>query len=122
MATTGDIFRLDPIVRELGRLLFALVTRELPGENSWTLALLDARFDEQGGFITKIRVNCANGEVVSPSMPTDITLQLIELNSIRPTGQDRWYGFKLEVTNASACEVKFDYDPACADDPDFFNS
>src|SRR6478672_6056526 len=98
MATAGDIFRIDPIIHELARLLFDLTERELPEENTWASALLDVRFDEQGGFADKIRVSRTNGEAVSLSTPTDITLQLIELNNIRPAGNDRWYGFKLELT------------------------
>ena len=122
MATTNDIFRINPIIHELARLLFAHVNRELSEENAWASTLLDARFDEQGGFSSKIRVTRTNGEVVSLVTPTDTTLQLIELNGVRPAGIDRWYGFKLELTAAGACEVNFNYDPACANDPDFFTS
>jgi hypothetical protein len=122
MATSDDIFRINPIIRELARLLFAHVNRELPEAKAWASAFLDVRFDEQGGFAYKIRVTHTNGEVVSLCLPTDVTLQLIELNTVRPTGKDRWYAFKLELTASGACEVNFNYDTACTDDPSFFTS
>lgn len=121
MATADDIFRVDPIIRELGRLLFALANSERPGD-AWDTVLLDVRFDEQGGFISKIRTNLENGEVASISTPKDISLQLIELNAARPVGQHRWHGFKLEVTATGDCQVDMNYDPACTDDPDFLSS
>jgi hypothetical protein len=122
MASADDIFRLDPIIHRIGELLFALTTQELPKGRIWTTSLLDVRFDESGGFSDKIRVTCKNAEVVSLSMPTELTLQLIELGNARPKGQDRWYGFKFEVTSAGSCQVDLNYDPACANDPDFFAS
>jgi hypothetical protein len=122
MATADDLFRINPIIHELARLLFAHVDRELPAGNTWASAFLDVRFDERGGFVDKIRVTRTNGEVVSLSGPTEITLQLIELNAVRPAGEDRWYGFKLELTAAGACTGRMNYDPACTNDPDFFTS
>lgn len=121
MATADDIFRVGPIVRELGRLLFALASREMPGR-AWATAILDVRFDEQGGFINNIRAKGENGEAAGIGMTKDITLQLIELNDVRTAGQNRWYGFKLEVTATGECQVDLNYDPACTDDPDFFTS
>ena len=122
MATADDIFRLDPIIHRIAQLLFALTNQELPEGRSWTTSLLDVRFEDSGAFGYKIRVTCKNADVVGLNMPTEITLQLIELGNARPKGQDHWYGFKLEVTSAGSCQVDLNYDPACANDPDFFAS
>ena len=122
MATSDDIFRIEPITHELSRLLFSHVQQQLPADTVWVRALLDVRFEECGGFIMKLRVARTMGEALSLNVPTNISLQLIQLEGARPTGQDRWYGCKLEVTAAGACEVNFDYDPACSNDPHFFRS
>ncbi len=121
MATTDDLARIDPILRNIAKLLFTYVADNLK-VNVWENALLDVRFDEAGDFLNKIRVTRANGEVVSLSLPIAITHQLIELNGVRPSGKDRWHGLKLELTSEGECQIAFNYDPACANDPAFFAS
>lgn len=122
MTSIDDIFRLQPIIQALGKALFAHTNSAVPGESAWTGAVLDVRFDEQGKYASKIRATRASGEVVSLSEPADITAQLTELNNVRPTGETRWYGVKLNLTPAGKCNVGFNYDPTCASAPDFLAS
>jgi hypothetical protein len=122
VATIDDIFRLQPIIQALGRLLFEHTNRELSGENAWASAVLDVRYDEQGKYASKIRASRASGEVVGLSESPEITAQLIELNNVRPGGTARWYGLKLDVTPVGKCNVGLNYDAACANDPDFLAS
>ncbi|MBY0457501.1 MAG: hypothetical protein K2V38_09210 [Gemmataceae bacterium] len=122
MATADDVFRLNPIVHELARQLFALVNQEAPSDDEWTNVFLDVRFDGKGGFSSKIRATLTSGKIISLLTPTELTHQLLSLESARPAGKDRWFGCVLTVTAAGECEMKMNYDPNCAEDPAFFES
>lgn len=120
MATSDDLLGLNAHLRPL-----AEVVRDAAKAHgsAWVAAVLDARFDDRdGSFIDKVRVERADGSTGCPSLPVTATLQLIALGQARPAGPDRWHGLVLRVTAAGACEVRLNYDPACAEDGGFHQS
>jgi hypothetical protein len=120
MATLEDLSRLDTDLRPLAGVVQAAAAT---GGTAWVVAVLDARFsDRDGSFIYKIRVERADGSEGSVSLPVEGTIRLIALGQARPTGPDRWHGLLLRVTAEGACEIRLNYDPACAEDDDFFKS
>jgi hypothetical protein len=119
MATSEDLLRLNVHLRPLAGVIHAAAVAE---GQPWVAAVLDARFDGAGGFIDKIRVERADGSTGAPTLPVEGTLALIALGQDRPTGTDRWHGLILRVTAEGECEMRFNYDPACADDAEFFAS
>jgi hypothetical protein len=120
MATPEDLSRLNAHLRPLAGVVHAAAVAD---GGPWVAAVLDARYtDGDGGFIHKTRVERADGSTGGPSLPVEGSLELIALGQARPTGQDRWHGLVLRVTPEGACEVRFNYDPACAEDGGFFES
>jgi hypothetical protein len=82
--------------------------------------LIDVRFDHHGGFNSKIR-SVHSGDSVVITMPADLTLLVLSLDSLRrQLTQDMWHGFRLTVTADQQCEMMYNYDPNCADDPTFY--
>src|SRR5262245_54000687 len=120
MATTDDIWRLDAHLQPLAAIIHAAASEvSVP----WVAVVLDARFSDADGSISnKVRVERGDGSLASVSLPAEGTLRLIELGQARPSGPDRWHGLVLRVTAAGECEMRFNYDPACADDPAFYAS
>jgi hypothetical protein len=123
MATTDDLARLDTIIRPLACVMFETVTGEFGGVEDWSAAVLDVRYSSRAGsFVHKVRVELSDGHLASLSLPVAATYHLIELGQARPAGKDRWFGFRFRITSAGNCKGEFNYDPACADDPSFFES
>jgi hypothetical protein len=121
MATSEDLSRWDEHLRPLASIVHAAAQAESAVGTGWVAVVLDARFsDRDGSILDKIRVERADGTFVSVSLPVDGTLQLIALGQARASGADRWYGLLVRVTAEGACEVKFNYDPACVEDGSFF--
>jgi hypothetical protein len=120
MATPEDLSRLNAHLRPLAGIIHAAAAS---ADGSWVAAVLDARFsDLDGSFIHKVRVERADGSIGSVSLPTAAILELIALGQARPAGLDRWHGLVLRVTAEGACEVRLNYDPACAEDSGFYES
>lgn len=95
------------------------------GVRGWKTVVLDARFagDRSGAFFDKCRVHAARGTPKGVQTSTDITTQLIALWEMpAAVFNGRWYGVKVTVTRAGECQVEYDYDRKCADDPSFFQS
>jgi hypothetical protein len=109
----------ENLLRSLARGLIRQGESELQRQ-PWLAIVLDVRFDHQGGFIDKIRAATSNG-AVSVSMPTDMALLVLSLDSLRcELLDDRWYGFRLTVSANQQCDMEYNYDPNCADDPTFY--
>jgi hypothetical protein len=120
MATPEDLSQLGDHLRPLAGLIHAAAVGE---GGPWVVAVLDVRFtDHDGGFIDKIRVERPDGSTGCPSLPVEAVHRLIALGQERPAGPDRWHGLILQVTAEGACEVRLNYDPACAEDRGFFAS
>lgn len=119
MATLDDASRLSDHLPPLASLIHTAAGDGGP----WVAAVLDVRFtDYDGGFIDKVRVEQADGSTGCPSLPVAAVHRLIALGQERPAGSDRWYGLVLRVTAEGACEVRLNYDSACAADGSFFES
>jgi hypothetical protein len=120
MATPEDLSRLNAHLRPLAGVVHAAMAA---GGAPWIAAVLDARFtDGDGGFIYKIRVEGPDGPGGPVTLPAAGSLELISLGQARPGGADRWHGLVLRVTAEGVCEVRLNYDPACAENPEFFAS
>jgi hypothetical protein len=120
MATPEDLSQLNAHLRPLAGVVHAAAVAE---GGPWVAVVLDARFDDRDGSILhKIRVERADGSIGSVSLSVEGTRQLIALGQARPTGPDRWHGLVLRVTAEGECEVRFNYDPACAEDDSFYES
>jgi hypothetical protein len=123
MATAEDIARLNTAVRALAQLVFDAAQQAFPESAQWSVVVLDVRYAADGrSFVDKTRVTLANGEVTGCQLAPEYALQLISLGDARPSGQDRWFGMRLEVTSTGKCTVQLDYDPTCADNSRFFES
>ncbi|MGE3803602.1 MAG: hypothetical protein AB7K24_02900 [Gemmataceae bacterium] len=109
----------ENLLRSLADALFQQAESHLQ-DQTWRAIALDVRFDHQGGFNYKIRAATASA---SPpiTMPASMTLLVLSLDALRrQLPQDQWHGFLLTVTADQQCEMTFNYDPNCADDPTFY--
>jgi hypothetical protein len=123
MATTGDLLRLNAVLRSLSQTVFDTTNQQFPDRNSWTTVVLDVRYSADGrSFIDKTRVTLPDGQVTGITLPSSCVLELIELGEARPAGEERWYGVLLRIDPDGSCNIKLNYDPACAEDTSFYES
>jgi hypothetical protein len=123
-STSDDILKLEPILRALGEAVWAGANAEAARLNAeWASVMLDVRYSaHDGSFLHKVRMELADGTDVSPSLPMQVTLLLIELEKVRGAGDRQWYGLLLKITAAGDADARYDYNPNCADDEEFFDS
>ncbi len=122
MPTTGDLNAFNDSLRRLATALVELAYAETRENAKWRVVILDARFSDDGSISDKVRATLATGAVTSLSPTSSIILDLIALGEARPDGKNRWYGFRMEVATDGKVNVEFDYNSACVDDPQFFES
>jgi len=123
VVTADDAARLDAIIQPLARVVYEAAANELGEPEDWSSVTLDVRYSSRDeGFIDKTRIELPDGRLMSLSLPVSATHQMIALGNARPMGKDRWYGFLLRITAAGSCMGEFNYDPACAEDPSFYES
>jgi hypothetical protein len=118
-----DLAQFTNFLKEItGHLLIAV--REERPKVKWKRAFLDVRCalteDMQK---LKIRVEFPDGDLHSIRQPYDLSALLTSLQEIKDRSfADKWYGMKLTVFPNGKCETEFDYNPACFNDPTWYDS
>lgn len=105
--------------------LCAMMLQQAIGEangHEWLHAFLDARYDESGSFIHKLRLQLKSGALISLSEASEIILELITLRSLRHSLGTTWFGIHVIVHFDQRCEVNLNYDSSCPADPTFFDT
>ncbi len=110
----------EGMLKQLGGALFDRVEQQLPA--GWNSLTLDARYDGNGGFLSKIRAIATDGEVISILPHNAIDLLLISLDGFRDAAGDEWYCMEFTVSPAMQCTVDFNYEPTCEQDESFFEN
>ncbi|MDB4778269.1 hypothetical protein OAG68_02315 [bacterium] len=109
----------EVLLKQLAALLRQRIEEELTEQ--WSLVSLDARYDGEGGVLTKIRAAKANDELVSLKTNNPIDLLLISLDNFRSASGPEWFGILMTISPSLECSVDFNYDSKCEQDPAFFD-
>ena len=122
MPTRKQLAGLNRLVAKVASLLLSGVKASEHGRRKWVRARLHAR-RRSGYCATKFRIELPGGEVVGLHEPDETSLPLIELADLPDeVFAGRWYEAVFVVTPDGRCEVTYNYDPACADDPGWYDS
>jgi hypothetical protein len=90
-------------------------------QQPWKELYLDVRARPgQIAHKSKLRVVLVSGGVISVAPPAAIAGVIADILQMRHLFEQPWSGMKLTITCAGECNVHFDFDPKCADDPAFF--
>jgi len=123
MTTEPTLLDFNRVLQDLAGHLFSLVDAKLGAAAAWTQAVLDVRSPEEGGTqIAKFRIHLPDGSATSARIPAVVNGLIREAWLVKQSAfPEQWYGLKLKLLPSGDCETEFDYDPACFDDPNFFD-
>jgi len=90
-------------------------------DKAWRKAVLDVRFSQdRTAWCKKIDVFVEQDRKVSGKM-MGWNFDNLLLDLTGTPAPDRYYGVLLAVDRSGSVDVKLDYDPACFDDPTFYD-
>ncbi len=112
----------DDTIRRLGSLLHR-AAREQMGRNDWEAAKLDVRISQNGrNQAAKFRIKLGTETVAKTHPPDEIDRYIDRMWELRPKVlANNWHGFLATVSRDGRCEVTFNYDPDCKNDPTFYD-
>ncbi|QDU73733.1 hypothetical protein Pan97_07320 [Bremerella volcania] len=116
------VSELESVLNTLGAAVFTQSEAEV-GHGKWTKACLDARFNKQDeSWVWKIRAIKTDGSTCSIGSSSKITLGLLDVEDLRGTGDQEWYGILVTVQPDQKCDVHFNYDERCASDESLYDT
>jgi hypothetical protein len=124
MPTKKQLQRVASLLKKLASSLSKTLAEEPVTANGWRSAVLDVRWDPDGGaFATKFVATMPGGsaKVLRESLDT-----IEPLNALRaiPAGVfgGRWHGLRLTVEPGGECHTEWNFDPDCILDQNFWDT
>lgn len=123
MPTKKQLQRVTALLRALAADLCETLAENPATAGGWTSAYLDVRFDPDGdSFSTRFVATLPDGsaEVLRESLDTIEPLKALRAMPAE-VFNGRWHGLKLTVHPGRECQVEWNFDPNCVNDPTFWD-
>jgi hypothetical protein len=125
MEQETTIQHLNQLLDKIANIVFEAANSEMRNKE-WSFAFLDVRGRpvRNSRLLQKYRIRKVDGTVICTlDPPDDLMLHLREVFNFKDEVlATKWCGILITVYPNRLCDVKFDYDPNCANDKTFFDT